>query len=254
MKANVRKLISVAVPMVFSLAITASIITPPAVNAALSSFNMDGPPMIETIVPNLEGWTLDFDSGNLYWSDFSPLSRIARVNPDDEVVSNVVSLTSTERPRDSVAVNGQVYFAKLTVPFSGGVTHSISRVDVDGTNMIDLVTNLGLDAVSPSGVAVSDKHIYWSMATNDDRAGTIQRADLNGNNVETLVTDLNDPTSIVLDLVNDYMYWTDTRTLKIQRARLDGGTVEDVVSEDPGRKQDLALDIDNNKLYWTNGA
>ena len=253
MKILNRKLFSLATRVVLSVVPIAILFVPPTVKAALFSIDMDGPPMMETIVPDLRPWTLDFDNGYVYWSDFSPRRSIRGVNPDDKVVFDVVSLSELERPRDHDVINGQVYFVNVTYPVSGDVTHSISRVDIDGTNMTDLVTNLGKGRVSPAGVAVSDEHIYWSMATNDDsRTGKIQRSDLNGENAETLITGLGDPTSIVLDLENDFMYWTDVRTNKIQRAGLGGSIVEDIVSADPGRKQDLALDIDNNKLYWTN--
>ena len=252
MKIFSRKRFSLTVRVVVSVATIASVLAAPTIKADLSSFNMNGPVNLETIVPGLRNWTLDFDDGKVYWSDYSPVRSIRGVDPTDKVVFNVVTL-SEEVPRDADVINDKVYFAKLTLPVSGDVTHYISRVDIDGTNMTDLVSNLGLGRVAPAGVAVSDEHIYWSMATNDDsRTGKIQRSDLNGNNVETLITGLGDPTSIVLDLVSDYMYWTDTRTFKIQRARLDGGIVEDIVSADPGRKLDLAVDVDNNKLYWVN--
>ena len=253
MKILSRKRFSLTTRVAVSVATIASVLAAPNIKADLFSFNMNGPLNLETIVPDLRNWTLDFDDGKVYWSDFSPARSIRGVDPTDKVVFNVVTLSETERPRDADVINDKVYFAKLTMPVSGDVTHNISRVNLDGTNMTDLVTNLGLGRVAPTGVAVSDEHIYWSMATNDaSQTGTIQRSDLNGDNVETLITGLGDPTSIVLDLVSDYMYWTDVRTFKIQRAGLGGGIVEDIVSSDPGRKQDLALDVDNGKLYWVN--
>lgn len=253
MKIFSRKRFSLTVRVAVSVATIASVLAAPTIKADLLSFNMNGPLNLETIVPGLRNWTLDFDDGKVYWSDYSPTNSIRGVDPTDKVVFNVVTLSETERPRDADVINDKVYFAKLTMPVSGDVTHNISRVILDGTNMMDLVTNLGMGSVSPSGVAVSDEHIYWSMATNDaSQTGTIQRSDLNGDNVETLITGLGDPTSIVLDLVSDYMYWTDVRTFKIQRAGLGGGIVENIVLADPGRKQDLALDVDNGKLYWTN--
>lgn len=253
MKILSRKRFSLTARVAVSVATIASVLAAPTIKADLLSFNMNGPLNLETIVPDLRNWTLDFDDGKVYWSDFSPATSIRGVDPTDKVVFNVVTLSETERPRDADVINDKVYFAKINLPFSGDTTHNISQVDIDGTNMTDLVTNLGLGSVSPAGVAVSDEHIYWSMATNDaSQTGTIQRSDLTGGNVETLITGLGDPSSIVLDLVSDYMYWTDTRTFNIQRAGLDGGVVEDIVSADPGRKQDLALDVDNGKLYWTN--
>ena len=65
--------------------------------------------------------------------------------------------------------------------------------------------------------------VYWTDAK-------IQRADLDGNNVEDLVTlGLTGPHGIALDPAAGKMYWTDSGTDKIQRADLDGLGVEDLV-------------------------
>ena len=52
------------------------------------------------------------------------------------------------------------------------------------------------------GQPVEEGKIYWT----DPRAGTIHRADLDGANVETLLTGLEDPGYIALDVVWYYLY------------------------------------------------
>ena len=94
--------------------------------------------------------------------------------------------------------------------------------------------------------------IYWT----DWRTGKIQRATLDGSYIEGLVTGLNSPTSIALDIAGGHMYWTDERTDrragtgKIQRATLDGSNVEDLVTglDYPAS---IALDIAGGHMYWT---
>ena len=63
--------------------------------------------------------------------------------------------------------------------------------------------------------------------------GKIQRANLDGSNIEDLVTQgLSGPAGIALDVAGGKMYWTnDWSTGKIQRANLDGSNVEDLVIE-----------------------
>ena len=79
-----------------------------------------------------------------------------------------------------------------------------------------------------------------------------QRADLDGGNVEDLVTaGLSIPRGIALDLVSrkksrGKMYWVDGGTAKIQRADLDGGNVEDVITDGVGYIG-LALDLASAK-------
>ena len=69
--------------------------------------------------------------------------------------------------------------------------------------------------------------MYWV----DYRAAKIQRADLDGSNVEDLITTgLNSPSGIALDVGGGKMYWTDAITDKIQRADLNGSNVEDLIT------------------------
>ena len=68
--------------------------------------------------------------------------------------------------------------------------------------------------------------MYWT----DYDAGKIQRANLNGSNVEDLVTGLGVPGGITVDTTSSKMYWTDSHTGKIQRANLNGSNVEDLVT------------------------
>ena len=101
------------------------------------------------------------------------------------------------------------------------------------------------DAVS---VTVSQmSKIYW-VTTNK-----VQRANVDGSYVETLVTvtgtGLTNLEDIALDMGGGKMYWTNRWGNKIQRANLDGSNVEDLVSTlDP---YGLALDVDGGKMYWT---
>ena len=58
----------------------------------------------------------------------------------------------------------------------------------------------------------------------------IQRADLDGENMEDLVTGPKQGHGIALDIGDGKMYWTEAVTGKIQRADLDGKNVEDLVT------------------------
>ena len=85
-------------------------------------------------------------------------------------------------------------------------------------------------------------------------AGTykIQRANLDGSNIEDIVTQgLEDPDGIALDVVGGKMYWTDYDTDKIQRANLDGSNIEDLVTQGLRGPISIALDVEGGKMYWT---
>ena len=89
--------------------------------------------------------------------------------------------------------------------------------------------------------------LYWS----DARTDRIQRAELDGSDLRTLVDGLGQPRDLALDRDGGRMYWTDSGADKIQRAHLDGSRVEDLVTEGLKEPFGLALDKAGGKIYWS---
>ena len=56
---------------------------------------------------------------------------------------------------------------------------------------------------------------------------------------------------IALDATAEKMYWTDSGTGKIQRANLDGTSIEELVTEDMVCPRGIDLDTVSGKMYWT---
>ena len=114
----------------------------------------------------------------------------------------------------------------------------------------------------PVGIALdpSAGKMYWSddmLDDGDDK--TIQRANLDGSGVETVVTITGVGWSgaihgIALDPSAGKMYWTVDAEGglddSIQRANLDGSGVEDLVTGLDG-PSGVALDLSAGKMYWT---
>ena len=96
-------------------------------------------------------------------------------------------------------------------------------------------------------VAEGDLFFLWT----DDDTDKIRRANLDGSNVQILVTGLGVPYGIALDVVGGKMYWTDIGRDKIQRANLDGSHIEDLVTQGLWAPGGLALDVVGGKMYWT---
>ncbi|NIW77560.1 MAG: hypothetical protein GWN08_20320, partial [Gemmatimonadetes bacterium] len=92
---------------------------------------------------------------------------------------------------------------------------------------------------------VAGGKMYWV----DLGSGKIQRANLDGSNVEDLVTGLPGPLSMALDLSAGKIYWADYVSDAIHRSNLDGSSVEDVVTGlfDPNG---VTVDPVNGKVYW----
>ncbi len=120
----------------------------------------------------------------------------------------------------------------------------IRRIHSGSSDIKDLVT----DVCAPIDIAldISGGQMYWTSGCK------IQRANLDGSNVEELV-----PLSegikegIALDIDENKMYWTvwNAATDKIQRANLDGSDVEDIIT-DLKSPRGIALDVPNGKMYW----
>ena len=126
-------------------------------------------------------------------------------------------------------------------------TDTIQRVNLDGSNVQDLITS-GLEA--PWGIAldVAGGKMYWTDPITDK----IQRANLDGSNVQDLVTQgLSAPVGIALDVAGGKMYWTVLDLDKIQCANLDGSNVQDLITSELEAPWGIALDVAGGKMYWT---
>ena len=90
----------------------------------------------------------------------------------------------------------------------------------------------------------------WKMYWTDTGSDRIQRSNLDGSDVRDIITGLQDPRGIALDVAGGKMYWADRGTDKIQRSNLDGSHLEDLVTR-LDSPRGIALDVSGGKLYWT---
>ncbi len=91
------------------------------------------------------------------------------------------------------------------------------------------------------------EYVYWT----DFLSGKVQRAHLDGSNVQDIITGLSRPVGISLDVSNGKMYWNDWNgNNSIRRANLDGSNIEILVTGDDSIKEALALDLSSRKMYW----
>jgi DNA-binding beta-propeller fold protein YncE len=117
----------------------------------------------------------------------------------------------------------------------------------------------------PDGIAVDVEagHIYWTnMGDYAADDGSIERSNLDGSNVTTIVKTGGTWTGkqLVLDKKNRKLYWSDREGLRVMRVNLDGSKLETLVETgrgDEARKDQrnwcvgMALDLAGGKIYWT---
>ena len=126
----------------------------------------------------------------------------------------------------------------VPVTFTGAATHKIIKAP-DST----YDPRVTIPVQQPTRTPV---FVYWA----DSGTGKIQRANLDGSNIQDIVTGLDDPYSIALDGTARKIYWTDYRRKNIQRANLDGSNIQDIVTR-LGFPYGIALDVAAGKVYWT---
>ena len=199
------------------------------------------------------GGLVDLQAPPIYWTD-QGTDKIQRMNLDGTSVEDLITIEIGILGGIALdAAGSKMYWADWGFP-SG-----IRCANLDGS---DVQTLVNIDD-HPSGIAldVAEGKVYWGVGTiAEDDQGKIQRANLDGTNVETLVSGLiKTPDYITLDLTGRKVYWsmagyTDgTNESQIQRANLDGTNVENVIpSLDFGLPGGIALAVGDGKIYWTN--
>ena len=186
--------------------------------------------------------------GTIYWSN--PTS-ILRANVDG---SNVTTLLSGL---------GDVF--DLSIDIEGEKIYwvdagekKIQRANLDGSEVEDVV--IGISAPYALALDMDRGKVYWTVSgvlvnrvidsSLGKGFGKIQRANLDGTEIETLITGLDQPSAIALDSEAEKMYWTDSGSPgSLRRANLDGSEIEGVVRR-IGNVYGTALDSENEKVYW----
>ena len=151
---------------------------------------------------------------------------------------------------------GRLYFLDL----------SAGRVLTANPDGSDLKVIVSEGRRLPDGIVVdvASGHIYWTnMGHPSANDGSIERADLDGKNVTSIVPQGSTftPKQLQLDKKNGKLYWSDREGMRVMRANLDGSRIETLVDTSQGEARPgkeirkwcvgIALDVDGGKLYWT---
>jgi hypothetical protein len=166
-------------------------------------------------------------------------------------ISKLKGAQSTPKP-----TSGRLFFLDT----AGG---RILSSNPDGS---DLKTILTEGRRLPDGVVVDVEagHLYWTnMGDVKINEGSVERADLDGENVTNIVSrgDTFTPKQLQLDKVHGKLYWCDREGMRIMRVNLDGSQLETLVDTSQGDDRPgkdlkkwcvgIALDVKGAKMYWT---
>ena len=206
-----------------------------------------------------------------------------------ERISNRESPQTASSPTDEYIVQAGDTLRSIAERFGTTIDSLIEANDIDDPNFIgtgsilvvpasvtiveDIVDNSesSLTAFPPTRTSTSTPRptptptpnltstpitkMYWT----DWFTGKVQRANLDGSEVEDLVIGMDRPIGIALDLTAGNMYWVrnsqgSSQTGKIQRAELDGSGVEVLVTSGLDDPIGIALDLVVGKMYWGKAA
>ena len=251
---------------------------------------------VENFLPNVRNatsLTVDWEKSKLYWTEKTGnnTGRIRRANLDGTDLQLVKDLTSLPLDIALDTEDGKLYLAnaygkiqKLNVEGSNFQPNFITglesptdialdvkngkvywienadrirRANLDGTPEVETLAT-GLDRPM-SLVATADK-LYWAEQI-DEKTGRIQRADLDGENVETIITLPRILRGIAIETKANTLYWTDTLgsiqwvdiegNRNIQNVAIEVGTPGALVLRDSALIGPIVI-AQAPPMYWVN--
>ena len=105
-----------------------------------------------------------------------------------------------------------------------------------------------------AGIAVdtTSGKIYWIEQLSGSK-GKIQRANMDGSNLEVIKRLTGVPQSIAIDTTKGKIYLANARG-KIQRLNLDGSNFRSNFIRGLASPENITIDTENSKIYWSEGA
>jgi DNA-binding beta-propeller fold protein YncE len=155
----------------------------------------------------------------------------------------------------AAATTGRLFFLEA----SGGRIHS---ANADGSDRKVILDGCRV----PDGIVVDleASHIYWTnMGVPTRNDGSIERADLDGQNRKTIVPEGGTftPKQLHLDKKSGKLYWCDREGMRVMRSNLDGSEIETLVDTSKGESRPgtdetkvcvgITVDPDRGQIYWT---
>ena len=169
-----------------------------------------------------------------------------------------MSESEVSKPKPVTAGSKATVGRLFVLDLSGGRVFSLNT---DGSNPKVIVT----ECRHSDGIVVDvgTKHIYWTnMGVPNLNDGSIERADLDGLNRKTIISEGGTftPKQLHLDKKNAKLYWADREGMRVMRCNLDGSNIETLVETGHGDADrsdakkwclGIAVDSERGQIYWT---
>ena len=175
-----------------------------------------------------EGIAIDVDGGKVYWTDSE---NVGRANLDGSQIETIGTIEGSDLALD--VGQGKMYVASWP-----GI---IYRTSLGGSPIETIVPESGAPDAAIA-LDLSRGKMFWGGWRREE----IKRANLDGSQIEIIVTGTGRVYDLDVDESGGKLYWASGAG--ILRANLDGSQVETLFT---GSTQGVALDLGGGKIYWT---
>ena len=123
----------------------------------------------------------------------------------------------------------------------------IGRIPLDTYNGDKIIPLVGVKEANALDFSVKDMRIYWT----DLALKTISRAFINGSKTEHVVhVGLGYPDGLAVDWIGNNLFWTDSKTHRIEVSRLDGRYRKLLLWENMWEPIAITLDPEQGYVFW----
>ncbi len=205
---------------------------------AIHRSSLDGS-NVETLITGVQAGYITIDAGKIYWGDRIGIRRSSLDGSNVETL--ITGVDGWSIALDTAA--DKIYW--------GEKLGEIIRADFNGTN-IEILNDTRDDGATSIALDVTGAKIYWTASRGkNNNTDKIKCANLDGSNIQTLVSGLLIPLDITLDVEGGKMYWIE-EYFELKRANLDGTDIETLNNVlDNEFIEGIALDVTGAKIYWT---
>jgi DNA-binding beta-propeller fold protein YncE len=201
--------------------------------------DLDGNNVEDILTSSVTSFCLDNEGEKIYWTNFVE-GAIKRADLNGNNIEDVLTGLSNPNNVDIDASTGKIYWTSFDT------NTKIHRTNLDGSNTEEIL-DIGTNSIVDLELDIDSGKIYWRTS----QPGTIQRADLDGSNLETLIETATGFSKIALDLMSRKIYWVVSPS--ILRSNMDGSDEEtfDLSPTEEDQLVGIAINPQEGKMYWT---
>ncbi|KAF7648154.1 hypothetical protein LDENG_00161250 [Lucifuga dentata] len=194
---------------------------------------------------NVVALDMDMATKEIYWSDISQkkIYRAQMNSAEDSTHHNVVIGSDIDAP-EGIAfdwIHGNLYW-------TDSIRSTVSVVTADGSRRKTLFQQ-GLSRPRAIVVDPHSNFIYW---TDWGTPAKIEKGGLNGGDRTALVTDnIVWPNGITLDLLNQRLYWVDSKLHTLSSIDVQGGGRHTLIIDEHKLAHPLGLTVFEERVFWT---